>query len=304
MRLSILLSVLLLIVLIPDARADRWFEIYEKGRAALQNQQYDDAVRYLTEAIDQKPESKANARTYGTHFIDYFPYVYRGIAYARLGRTALALQDFQTEQQAGEADQGTKDTRAAMLLRQHLGELKSPAVARERPLPGPAASRDTSLAAVATPGSRAAAQAGSDTLFGQAAEYLRRGQMMAAKRVLENVERLNRNYPGLAERRQAIRSREQEIKRGIATFLRGEYQGAIDILSPAAAGATDAPHLHAFLGASYAALYLLSGGEESALLEQARQAFVRTRQINGAYELDKNVISPPIRKIFDAVPQP
>lgn len=304
MRISILLSVLLVVALIPDARADRWFESYEKGRVALQNQQYDDAVRYLTEAIDQKPESKANARTYGTRFIDYFPYVYRGVAYARLGRTSLALLDFQTEQQAGEADQATRDTRAAMLLRQHLGELKSPAAAKNRPQPGPAASRDTSSAAVTSHRSEAVAHSGADTLFERAVAHMSHGQIMAARRVLEDLERLNRNYPGLAERRQVIRSREQEIKNGVATFLRGEYQGAIGILSPAAAGATDAPHLHAFLGASYAALYLLSGEEESALLEQARQAFVRARQINGRYELDKNVVSPTIRKLFDAIPQP
>ncbi len=130
LMLSLVLLLVVLVVLVPDARADRWFESYEKGRVALQSEQNDDAVRYLTEAIDQKPESKANARTYGTHFIDYFPYVYRGIAYARLGRTALALRDFQAEQAAGEADQGARDTRAAMLLRQHLRELTPPAAAK------------------------------------------------------------------------------------------------------------------------------------------------------------------------------
>ncbi|HSQ74275.1 MAG TPA: hypothetical protein VLT13_01880 [Bacteroidota bacterium] len=304
MRSLMLSLVLLLVVLVPDARADRWFESYEKGRVALQSGQHDDAVRYLTEAIDQKPESKANARTYGTHFIDYFPYVYRGIAYARLGRTALALRDFQAEQAAGEADQGTRDTRAAMLLRQHLRELTPPAAAKTRPPSDRTEPKGTSPGTVASSGSGAAARSAADSLFEQAAEHLSRGQMVAAKRVLEDVERLNRTYPGLAERRQVIRSREQEIQRGIATFLRGDYQGAIDVLLPSAAAATDAPHLHAFLGASYAARYLLSGGEESALLEQARQAFLRTRQIDTQYELDRNVISPPIRRIFDTVHQP
>jgi len=305
MRLTQAVMALSLLVSFVEARADRWFESYEKGRVALNAGQHADAIRYLSEAIEQKPESKASARTYGVNFIDYFPYLYRGIAYVRVGKIALALRDLQAEERAGEVEFAKRDTRAQVLLRQQLEKCKNLASAGEKPRSTINAPKDTATVAANPSDLRTPARTATDTLFDRAVAELGRGQLVGAQRLFNEVERFNRHYPGLEEHLRTIRTREMEIKRGIGAFLRGEYQTAIDVLSPAAAGAADVAQAHAFLGCSYTALFLLTGEEEeSALYEQAQKAFRSVKGIDARYQLDQKVISPVIRKVYESVQQP
>jgi hypothetical protein len=105
--------------------AAEWYVSYEKGLDALRGQRWEEAVDLLSDAISEKPEPKANAKTYGLRFIDYFPYVYRGVAYYHLGNTAKAYQDLERENSFGEVFNGSKDRDAQRLLQEHLTALKT-----------------------------------------------------------------------------------------------------------------------------------------------------------------------------------
>jgi tetratricopeptide (TPR) repeat protein len=301
MRLVPALLVLLLAGVVA-VRAGQWFENYENGRIALRENRYAEAVRYLSDAIDQRPESKASARTYGVRFADYFPYLYRGIAYMRLGKGGLALEDFKTEDRFGEVRQAQYDTKAQQLLEDQMGSLTAHIAEREKTesgTPGDPARNEASSPVALVP-----VRTHMDSVFDQAAGELGRGQLTSAKKLFADVERASRGYPGLADHLKTIRSRELEIRRGIGAYLRGEYKNAIDVLTPMTTGAADVSSLHAFLGCSYSALYLLSGEEESALHVHAQEAFRRVKGIDAHYALDRNFVSPGIRRVYEAVPQP
>lgn len=287
--------------------ADEWYESYEKGRVALSQNQFAEAAQHLTNAIEQKPESKANARTYGMVFIDYFPYLYRGIARARLGQTALAKQDFETEDRAGEAYEAERDTRAGPMLRRQMEILKGVAAEHDdqQPVSSPPASGEADASRVVkTPDTQMAGPTADDSLFAQAVADLRRGQLLRAKRVFTELQRRRRTYPGFATHIQTIQSQERELRRGIKAFLSGQYQKAVDVLTPIATSAADVPNVHAFLGCSYAALYFLSGEDAPPLRDHAREAFLRARSIDATFQLDSSLVSPRIREVYESVSQP
>ena len=301
------LVVFLLVVPAAGLCADEWYESYEKGRVALSQNQFAEAAQYLTEAIEQKAESKANARTYGMVFIDYFPYLYRGIARARLGQAGLAKQDFETEDKAGEVYEAERDTRAGPLLRQQMEGLKSVAANKQDPQPvssPPQSATDDASLVGNTADTHVAAPTAEDTLFSQAVEDLRRGQMLRAKRAFANLQRRRRTFPGFNTHIQTIQAQEREIRRGIKAYLSGQYQKAVDVLTPVAARAVDVPDVHAFLGSSYAALYFLSGEDATSLRDRAREAFGRARSADTAFHLDSSLVSPRIREVYESVLQP
>ncbi|MCI0699299.1 hypothetical protein L0337_45765 [candidate division KSB1 bacterium] len=101
-----------------------WHVSYERAKAAVKKQQWELAVAILNAAIAEKPESKANAKTYGLHFIDYFPYLYRGMALYHLGQYAQARQDLEKEERAGEVRNARDDRAAAGDLQRYLGLAK------------------------------------------------------------------------------------------------------------------------------------------------------------------------------------
>jgi len=114
------------IVLLPRTLvAAEWYVSYEKGLDAVRGQRWEEAVNLLNDAISEKPQPRANAKTYGLRFIDYFPYVYRGVAYYHLGNNAKAFQDLERENSYGEVFNGSKDKDAQRILAEHLNVLKT-----------------------------------------------------------------------------------------------------------------------------------------------------------------------------------
>ena len=100
---SLLVLVLLALVASPAA-AETWYESFHKAEEALANEQWGDAVRHLNVALEAKPESSAQERTYGLRFVDYFPYLKLGIAYYHLGQLDAAEQAFETERRQAARD--------------------------------------------------------------------------------------------------------------------------------------------------------------------------------------------------------
>jgi tetratricopeptide (TPR) repeat protein len=126
-RQSLKLVVFAVPLILPmRAHAEAWYTSYEKGVNAVQNQTWQNAVNFLNDAIAERSEEKANAKTYGLQFIDYFPYLYRGIAYYHLGQLDLAKNDLNKSAQSGEVRDGSKDKDASSLLDKYQQLLKAP----------------------------------------------------------------------------------------------------------------------------------------------------------------------------------
>jgi tetratricopeptide (TPR) repeat protein len=97
-----LLLVLVLSTAVPSpALAALWYEHYEEGEKALKEQNWKEAVRQFTQAIEKRAEPSVQARTYGMNFISYHPYLKLGIAYYNMGQLDLALQAFDSEEKFG-----------------------------------------------------------------------------------------------------------------------------------------------------------------------------------------------------------
>ena len=109
---------------IGTLHSEEWYVSYNKGVDAVKSGQWQTAVQRLSDAISDKPSSKANAKTYGYSFIDYFPYVYRGVAQYHLGNRGQALSDLKEEERQGEIQDGARDRNARNLLEEYLGLLK------------------------------------------------------------------------------------------------------------------------------------------------------------------------------------
>jgi hypothetical protein len=102
------------------AKADEWYESYARGKEAFNNQQWQEAIGRFTDAINERSESSANAKTYGMHFIDYFPYLYRGVAYFKIGDKVKALADLERADKEHVVGDARQDADAPQLLRQYL----------------------------------------------------------------------------------------------------------------------------------------------------------------------------------------
>jgi tetratricopeptide (TPR) repeat protein len=59
----------------------RWWNYYELGSCLLASGHYEEAIKKLDIAIQKRDHDKRDTRTYGMHFVDYFPHRESGVAY-------------------------------------------------------------------------------------------------------------------------------------------------------------------------------------------------------------------------------
>lgn len=83
-RLLLILFVYLISVQVVQA-GDEWFRLYQQGIKAMKNGDYSAAVEKFEAALRQRPVDKRKVRTYGMHFIQYFPNRELGITHYFLG---------------------------------------------------------------------------------------------------------------------------------------------------------------------------------------------------------------------------
>jgi len=74
----------------------KWYDYYEGALSFAEGGCWEQAKDYLNKAIKQKPEDQWNARTYGRHFIDYFPNREMGIAYYYLAQKEKKEEGYKT----------------------------------------------------------------------------------------------------------------------------------------------------------------------------------------------------------------
>ncbi len=63
---------------------DRWWNYYERGRSFEEGEFYSEAIYDLKAAIEQRSDDQWRARTYGMHFVNYFPHRELGSVYYKL----------------------------------------------------------------------------------------------------------------------------------------------------------------------------------------------------------------------------
>ncbi|MBI3117242.1 MAG: hypothetical protein HYZ00_01055, partial [Candidatus Hydrogenedentes bacterium] len=73
----------------------RWWSYYERGASYLSGDYLQEAVSDLQKALEGHSEDSWRARTYGLHFVEYFPNRELGIAYLKLGQVEEAEQYLQ-----------------------------------------------------------------------------------------------------------------------------------------------------------------------------------------------------------------
>jgi len=88
---------LLLLISVNTATAGgEWFKLYENGKIAMDKQNYNFAIELFLKALSIKPTDVQRVRTYGMHFIEYFPNREVGICYYNLGDPVAARKYLQT----------------------------------------------------------------------------------------------------------------------------------------------------------------------------------------------------------------
>lgn len=70
---------------VDGAFRHRWWNYYERATSFAEGEFFDEALVDLDEAIRQREQDQRMARTYGMHFVDYFPHRERGIVYYKKG---------------------------------------------------------------------------------------------------------------------------------------------------------------------------------------------------------------------------
>lgn len=71
----------------------RWWNYYERGLSFAEGEFFPEAVADLKEAVQQRVKDQRMARTYGMHFIDYFPHRELGVVYYEMGNLEVARQE-------------------------------------------------------------------------------------------------------------------------------------------------------------------------------------------------------------------
>ncbi len=101
---SLILATCMLLSCAPAAKIFRedsgtfrgmWYNYYERGLDSSEKDQWDQAVNNLQESIAQKEKDQMMVRTYGLHFIDYFPHRELGIVYFSMGKIDESIRELQ-----------------------------------------------------------------------------------------------------------------------------------------------------------------------------------------------------------------
>lgn len=78
---------------VKGAFRHRWWNYYERGLSFTEGEFFKEAAADLQKAIDQRSNDQRMARTYGMHFVDYFPHRELGIVYYQTGNLETAQRE-------------------------------------------------------------------------------------------------------------------------------------------------------------------------------------------------------------------
>lgn len=91
---------------------------------------------------------------------------------------------------------------------------------------------------------------------------------------------------------------QQLQEEGLVAFYSGEYQQSLTYLERVVAGGQDSAKAHFYVGCAYAGMAFRAQDKRDSLLQKARDAFRRARQLNPTLRYDTRFISPRILDVF------
>lgn len=101
------LAISLLLLLSASVAQASWYDDYDAGLNAVRTGNWSVVVQKMTAAIKGNPKEANKAKTYGTIFINYHPFYYRGVAYLNLGKYEQAVSDFEQTSGPGPENLGS-----------------------------------------------------------------------------------------------------------------------------------------------------------------------------------------------------
>ena len=94
----ILLALAVALVATTIYAAGKFYNYYEEGLAYMKRGDWDRAIEEFKAAVSLEFKDRPNVRTYGMHFIEYFPQREMGVCYYNLGDTESAVKHLQLSQ--------------------------------------------------------------------------------------------------------------------------------------------------------------------------------------------------------------
>ena len=92
--LPVILILILGVLFVSQLQAGgEWFKVYDEGLKTMEKGDYQQASALFKDAIKGNPTDKQKVRTYGLHFIEYFPHRELGVCLYNLGDTAGAQRE-------------------------------------------------------------------------------------------------------------------------------------------------------------------------------------------------------------------
>lgn len=105
-RARTLAAFLLTLALASTAHAS-WYDDYDAGVAAARAGNWNVVISKMSAAIQGNGKENNKARTYGSIFINYHPYYYRGVAYLNVGKYEQAITDLERTSGPGPENLGS-----------------------------------------------------------------------------------------------------------------------------------------------------------------------------------------------------
>ena len=82
---------------------DRWWNYYERGFSFAEGGYHQEAIQDLQTAVKKREDDQWRSRTYGMHFIDYFPHRELGIIYYHVGKYHEAVAELEESLRTAES---------------------------------------------------------------------------------------------------------------------------------------------------------------------------------------------------------
>jgi hypothetical protein len=86
-----------------DEFRGKWWHYYQRGMEYSDAKKLNEALSDLEKAIDMREKDQRMARTYGMHFIDYFPHRELGIVYLKMGEVERAIRELELSVRSSES---------------------------------------------------------------------------------------------------------------------------------------------------------------------------------------------------------